>query len=126
MHFLEEVEQAARAPRLSVARIRAVLAILVRQLRDASPRVLLDVLARLEKDAVEVVQSLSGVLGSDQYIRIPSSSGTTHRFARTDLGVEVQVCAQEVAQRPSPLRSLCVRVSIKSNKRSRTTTRTLW
>ena len=62
MHLLHEVEYSARAPRLRVARVAAVLAVLVRQLGQAGPSVLLDVLARPQKDAVEMVQSLRTIL----------------------------------------------------------------
>ena len=112
MHVLQEVEHAAVAPRLSMAGVVAVLATLVRELRQARPNVLLDVLTRLEDRAVHVVEGHRGVLEKRKPYGGQERRKKTHCLSSSSLHVEVQVGPEEVAERPAPLGSLeGVRVS---------------
>lgn len=62
MHGVQEVKESTRAPRLRGARIVAVGAILVCELRDTSPRILLNVATRGQEKPMQVVQRLILIL----------------------------------------------------------------
>ncbi len=67
-------------------------------------------LARLEEDLVEVMQSLRAVLGGCEYHESTTTDAKkAHLLACPGLRVEVKVRAQEVAQGPTPLGTLLVR-----------------
>jgi len=54
---LQKVKQSTRTPSLSVARIAAVLAVLVRQLGNPCPRIVLNVVARHQEHLIQTVES---------------------------------------------------------------------
>lgn len=66
MHNLQEIEQRARAPRLRMARVAAIRAVFVRQLRDARPGIVLDVIAGGEQNLVQVMQCVRHILSGGQ------------------------------------------------------------
>ena len=55
MHLLQEVEYSARAPRLRVARVGAVLAVLIGKLRETCPGIVLDMATGREDVAMKPV-----------------------------------------------------------------------
>ena len=66
MDVVQEVEKGTRAPRMRAARVMAVFAILVRQLRKTSPGVALYVAARRQEDLVKMVKRLRYILRGDK------------------------------------------------------------
>ena len=105
----QEIKEGTRAPSLGVARVAAELPILVCQLRDSSPRVLLNVVARAEKTIVEVMERLRWIL-SRCLVRFVSIEDRVHiqtyLFPSSGLHIEVEVCSKEESKRPTPFRSL--------------------
>jgi hypothetical protein len=106
VHNLQEIEQRARTPRLRVARVPAVRPIFVRQLRDACPRIVLDVTASREQDLVQVVQCVLHILPRGQLGIHPSNHSQTHLAFPCCASIEIEVRAQKVSQGPTPFRTL--------------------